>query len=51
MKKKESDTCVMHDCHNKKYQDKDLCHNHWQIRDELYSYKNRDMIKNPVRKK
>lgn len=47
MKKKESNICVMYQCQNKKYKDKELCLNHWNVRDQLFSYKNRDMIKNP----
>ena len=51
MKKKGPDICVIYQCRNKKYKDKELCHNHWVIRDQLFSYKNRDMIKNRINRK
>ncbi len=41
----------MFNCSNKRYKDKELCHNHWQIRDQLFSWKNRDLIKNRVDRK
>jgi len=28
----------MNSCQNLRYQDKLLCHNHWRIRDKLYTY-------------
>jgi len=37
---KKSDTkCVMKSCQNLRYQDNLLCYNHWQIKDQLYSYR------------
>lgn len=37
--KKSNTKCIMKHCQNIRYQDKLLCHNHYVIRDKLYSYR------------
>ena len=37
--KKSDRKCVMDKCHNLRYQDQLLCHNHYRIKDTLYTYR------------
>ena len=37
--KKSAVKCIYYGCQNLRYEDKLLCHNHWRIREKLYSYR------------